>query len=103
LSLTDKELSCFPANAFYLCQFDLINIASDHIKQLPLYIKQICFSLSDDDLSLDCLAASIGPNSNYISVFAIDCEAKVADTINCIMPYKDQEYAYGLVFGKACF
>jgi hypothetical protein len=49
------------------------------------------------------LAASIGPNSNYISVFAIDCKAKVADTVNCMMAYKNQNYAYGLVLGKAFY
>jgi len=51
------------------------------------------FFLSDDDLSLDCLAANVSSKSKYILVFPVDCQAKIADTVKCAIRYKEQQMA----------
>jgi hypothetical protein len=57
------------------------------------------FLLLDDDLSLRCLAASMGPDSKYISVFAVDCDEPVADIIRCMRVYKIADYSNAISQG----
>jgi hypothetical protein len=58
------------------------------LKWFYLPNNHVCL-ITDDNLNLDCLAATISMESKYISVFPVDCKAKVADSIKCIMPYED--------------
>jgi hypothetical protein len=51
------------------------------------------FLPSDDDLTLDCLAANVSSKSNYILVFPVNCQAKIADTVKCAIRYKEQQMA----------
>jgi hypothetical protein len=38
--------------------------------------------------------------SKYISVFPVDCKAKVADSIKCVMPYEDARAMSASLDGK---
>ncbi len=46
------------------------------------------FSNLDTDFSLQCLAATVSPDSNYLGVFAADCNDKIANSILCSLDYK---------------
>ena len=65
----------------------------------PHYFKNIYAFLLDDDLSLRCLAASMGPDSKYISVFAVNCDEPVADIIRCMRVYKIADYSNAISQG----
>ena len=43
------------------------------------------FSKPDDNFSLKCLAANVTSTSKYISVFPVDCNSKIADSIICVL------------------
>ena len=61
--------------------------------------------MTDDDFSLNCLAANLSQKSKYITVFPTDCSAKIADTLFCIQnfdnyvaPYVDLTEQMDLLF-----
>ena len=51
------------------------------------YYSLLKFEKPDDDLSLDCLAGRFSPWLNYIVVFPVQCNARVANAFFCSMSY----------------
>jgi hypothetical protein len=58
-------------------------------KQLAEYPYHHFNHILDDNISMECLAANVNSNSNYIKVFPVDCDTKIADSAMCMMPFKD--------------
>ena len=61
------------------------------------YFSLLKFNMPDDDLSLNCLAGRFSPSLNYIEVFPVQCDARVANVYFCSMSYYECLYAAPLV------
>jgi hypothetical protein len=51
------------------------------------YFSLLKFEKPDDDLNLNCLAGRFPPSMQYIIVFPVDCETRMADAYFCSMVY----------------
>jgi hypothetical protein len=58
-----------------------------------------CENTTDEDLTLDCLAANLTATSKYITVFPTDCIDNIANSYFCIEDfYQNEELAYYQVY-----
>jgi len=53
------------------------------------YNSLLKFEKPDDDLSLDCLSGRLSPSLNYILVFPVHCDERVANAYFCSMSYHE--------------
>ena len=58
------------------------------------YYSLLKFEKPDDDLSLDCLAGRFSTWLNYIVVFPVQCNARVANAYFCSMTYIECSLRY---------